>query len=102
MINQQVSLASQVLKNPKVDNARHVPEIAKLDDFDTEEIEVIERQPLKCLKKSLLLLETSEEESKQGNRIETHEDDNQSSPKKNRGRPLGSKNKKNLVANNVV
>jgi len=102
MINQQVSLASQVLKNPKVDNARHVPEIAKLDDFDTEEIEVIERQPLKCLKKSLLLLETSEEESKQGNRIETREDDNQSSRKKNRGRPLGSKNKKNLVANNVV
>jgi hypothetical protein len=59
MINQQVSLASQVLKNPKVDNARHVPETTKLDDFDTEEIEDIERQPLKCLKKSLLLLETS-------------------------------------------
>jgi hypothetical protein len=66
MINQQVSLASQVLKNPKVDNARHVPEIAKLDDFDTEEIEVIERQPLKCLKKSLLLLEN---QKKRANKV---------------------------------
>jgi hypothetical protein len=33
MINQQVSLASQVLKNPKVDNAQHVLEIVELDDF---------------------------------------------------------------------
>jgi hypothetical protein len=62
VINQQVSL----LKNPKADNAQHVPEIVELDDFNTEETEITERQPLKCLKKSLLLLETLEEESKQG------------------------------------
>jgi hypothetical protein len=66
VINQQVSLASQVLKNPKANNAQHVPEIVELDDFNTEEIEVTKRQPLKRLKKSLLLLETSEEENKQG------------------------------------
>jgi hypothetical protein len=34
MINQQVSLASQVLKNLKVGNAKHVLEIVELDDFD--------------------------------------------------------------------
>jgi hypothetical protein len=92
MINQQVSLASQVLKNPKADNAQHVPEIVELDDFDTEETKVAERQPLKRLKKTLLLLEAFEEENDQG--IETHEEDNQTNPKKTRGRPLGSKNKK--------
>jgi hypothetical protein len=53
MINHQISLANQVFKNPKVDNAQHVPKIVELDDFDTEEMEVTERQPLKCLKKTL-------------------------------------------------
>jgi len=46
MINQQVSLANQVLKNPKADNAQHVPKIVKLDDFDTEEMKVVDK-PLK-------------------------------------------------------
>jgi hypothetical protein len=101
MINQQVSLANQVFKNPKVDNAQHVPKIVELEDFDTKETEVVERQPLKRLKKTLLSLEVVEEENKQG--IETHEKDIQTSPKKNCGRPLGSKNnKKNQAANNVV
>ncbi len=36
MINQQVSLASQMLKNPKFDNTQHVPEIVELDDFNTK------------------------------------------------------------------
>jgi len=45
MINQQVSLASQVLKNPKSDNAQHVP--VELDDFDIKETKVAKRQPLK-------------------------------------------------------
>ncbi len=100
MINQQVSLASQVIKNPKVDNAQHVPEIVELNDFDTEETKVAERQLLKRLKKTLLLPEASEEENDQG--IETHEEDSQTSPKKDRGRPLGSKNKRNPAASNVV
>jgi hypothetical protein len=43
-----------VLKNPKVNSAQHVPKIVELDDFDIEETEVTERQPLKCLKKTLL------------------------------------------------
>jgi len=55
MINQQVSLASQVSKNPEADNAQHVPKIVELDDFDVEETEVAERQPLKRFKKTLLL-----------------------------------------------
>jgi hypothetical protein len=101
MTNQQVSLASQVPKNPKVDNAQHVLEIVELDDFDIEETEVAERQLLKCFKKTLLLPIASKEENKQG--IETHEEDNHTSPKKNHGRPLGSKNnKKNPAASNVV
>jgi hypothetical protein len=101
MINQQVSLASQVSKNPEPDNAQHVPKIVELDDSDVEETEVAERQPLKRLKKTLLLPDASEEENKQG--VETHEEDSQISPKKNRGRPLGSKNnKKNPAASNVV
>jgi hypothetical protein len=33
-INQQVSLASQMLKNPKFDNTQHVPEIVELNDFN--------------------------------------------------------------------
>ncbi len=41
-------MASQVLKNPKSDNAQHVPKIVELDDFNTEETKVAERQPLKC------------------------------------------------------
>jgi hypothetical protein len=103
MINHQISLANQVLKNPKVNNAQHVPKIVELDDFDIEETEVTERQPLKRLKKTLLSPKAYEEENKQGNRIETHKKDCQTSPKKNRGRPLESKNnKKNLAANNVV
>jgi flagellar biosynthesis/type III secretory pathway chaperone len=56
MINQQVSLANQVLKNPKVDNAQHVLEIVELDDFDSKKMKVTKRQPLKCLKKTLLSL----------------------------------------------
>jgi hypothetical protein len=101
MINEQVSLASQVPKNPKADNAQHVPEIVELDDFDDEETKVAERQPLKCFKKTLLLPDAYEEENKQG--IETHEKDSQTSPKKNHGRPLGSKNnKKNPATSNVV
>ncbi len=48
MIKQQVSLTSQVLKNPKVDNAQHVLKIVELDEFDTEETKVTKRQPLKC------------------------------------------------------
>jgi hypothetical protein len=70
---QQVSLANQVLKNPKADNAQHVLEIVELDDFDTEKIEVAKRQPLKRLKKTLLSPEAVEEENKQG--IESHEED---------------------------
>jgi len=31
MINQQVSLASQVLKSPKFDNAQRVPKIVELN-----------------------------------------------------------------------
>jgi hypothetical protein len=30
-------LANQVPKNPKSNNAQHVPEIVELDDFDIEE-----------------------------------------------------------------
>jgi hypothetical protein len=51
---------------------------------------------LKHLKKTLLLLEASEEENKQASPIETHEKDNPISPKKNCGRPLGSKNNKKI------
>jgi len=47
MINQQVSLASQVLKSPNSDNAQHVPEIVELDDFNIKETKVAKRQPLK-------------------------------------------------------
>ncbi len=43
MINQQVSLANQVLKNPKANNAQHVPEIVELDDFNIEKMEVVEK-----------------------------------------------------------
>jgi hypothetical protein len=47
------------------------------------------------------LPDASEEENKQG--IEIHEEDSQTSPKKNRGWPLRSKNnKKNPAASNVV
>jgi hypothetical protein len=101
MINKQVSLASQMSKNPEANNAQHVPKIVELDDFDNEETEIAERQPLKRFKKTLLLPDASEEENKQG--VETPEEDSQISPKKNRGQPLGSKNnKKNLAASNVV
>jgi hypothetical protein len=100
MINQQVSLANQVLKSPQADT-QHVPEIVELDDFDTKETEVAKRQPLKRLKKTLFSPKAVEEENKQG--IESHEEDSQASPKKNRGQPLGSKNnKKNPAVNNVV
>ncbi len=58
---------------------------------------------MKGFKKTLLLLETSEEENKQTNPIEIHEEDNPTSPKKNCGQPFGSKNcKKNPITNNVV
>jgi len=64
MINQQVSLASQVLKNPKSNNAQHVPKIVEHDDFDTKEMKVAKRKHLKCLKKTLLSLEAFKEENK--------------------------------------
>ncbi len=103
MINQQVSLASQVLKSPKFDNTQHVPKIVELDDFDTEEIKVVERQPLKRLKKTLLSPEASKDNNKQASMIETHEEDNPTNPKKNYGWPLRSKNnKKNPTVNNVL
>jgi hypothetical protein len=58
---------------------------------------------LKRLKKTLLSPEAYEEENKQGNWIETHKKDSQTSPKKSRGRPPEPKNnKKNPTANNVV
>jgi hypothetical protein len=60
MINHQISLANQVFKNPKVDNAQHVPKIVELDDFDTKETKVTKIQPLKCLKKTLLSHEAYE------------------------------------------
>jgi hypothetical protein len=44
---------------------------------------------LKSLKETLLLHETSKEDNKQVSLIETHEKDNPTSPKKNRGLPLG-------------
>jgi hypothetical protein len=77
MINQQVSLASQVLKNPNSDNAQHVPEIVELDDFDTKETKVAKKQPLKCLKKMLILLEAYEKENKHASPIKIHEKDSQ-------------------------
>jgi hypothetical protein len=103
MINQQVSLASQVLKNPKFDNAQHVLKIVELDVFDIEESKVVERQPLKCLNNTLFSPKAFEEETKQASPIEIHEEDNPTSPKKNLGQPLGLKNsKKNPITNNVV
>jgi hypothetical protein len=103
MINQQISLVNQMLKNSKSDNAQHVLKIVELNDFDIEEMKVAKRQPLKHLKKTLLSPETSKEENKQASPIETYEKDNQTSPKKNRDRFFGSKNnKKNPTINNVV
>jgi len=73
------------------------------NDFDIEEIKVVERQLLKRLKKTLLSPETSKDNNKQASLIEIHEEDNPTNPKKNRGWPLGSKNnKKNPTANNVL
>jgi hypothetical protein len=101
MINQQVSLTSQVLKNPKANNAQRVSEIVELMILTLKKQKFPKKQPLKHLKKTLLSLETYEEENKQG--IETHKEDWQTNPKKNRGQPLGSKNnKKNSTANNVI
>ncbi len=92
-----------MLKNPKSDNAQHVPEIVELDDFNIEETKVEKTQPLKCLKKTLLSLEAYEKKNKKASPIETHEDDNPNSLKKNCGRPFGAKNNnKNPIANNVV
>jgi hypothetical protein len=85
MIKQQVSLVSLVFKSPKFDNAQHVPKIVELDDFEIEKIKVVERQPLKCLKKTLLSLEASKDNNKQASLIETHEKDNPTNPKKNYG-----------------
>jgi len=53
-------LANQVLNNLEADNAQHVRKIVELDDFDTKKMKVIERQPLKRLKKTLLSLEAYE------------------------------------------
>jgi hypothetical protein len=85
MINQQVSLGSQMLKNPKSDNAQHVPEIVELDDFDTKEMKVVEKQHLKPSNKTLLSLEAFEKKNKQATPIETHEENNPTSLKKNCG-----------------
>lgn len=83
MINQQVSLASQLLKNPKSNNAQHVSKLVELDDFDTKQTKVAKRPPLKHLKKTLFSLEAFEEEgNKQVNPIKIHEEDNQTSAKK--------------------
>jgi len=41
--------------------------IVEFDDFDTEEMKTIERQPLKCSKKTLLSLEASKKKNKQAN-----------------------------------
>jgi hypothetical protein len=60
MINHQISLANQVFKNPKVDNAQHVPKIVEFDDFDIKKAKVTKRQPLKRLKKTLLSLKAYE------------------------------------------
>ncbi len=58
---------------------------------------------MKCLKKTLLLRETYEEENKQASLIEILEEESPTSPKKNCGQPLRSKNiKKNPIVNNVV
>jgi hypothetical protein len=58
---------------------------------------------LKHLKTTLFSPQAFEEENKQASPIETHEEDNPISLKKNLGRPLGSKNnKKILIVNNVV
>jgi hypothetical protein len=58
---------------------------------------------LKHFLKTLLSPKTSKEENKQASPTEIHEEDNPTSPKKNCGRPYGSKNnKKNPIANNVV
>jgi len=32
-----------VLKNPKADNAQHVPKIVELDDFNIEKMEDVEK-----------------------------------------------------------
>jgi hypothetical protein len=48
-------------------------------------MKVAKRQPLKHLKKTLLLLEASKEENKQASLIESHEKDNPTNPKKNHG-----------------
>ncbi len=53
MINQQVSLASQVLKNPKSNNARHVLEIVELDDFDIEEMKVAKKTTFETFKEKI-------------------------------------------------
>jgi hypothetical protein len=53
MINQQVSLASQVLKNPKSNNARHVLEIVELDDFDIEEMKVAKKTTFETFKENI-------------------------------------------------
>jgi hypothetical protein len=75
----------------------------ELDDFDIEETKVLERQPLKRLKKTLLSFEAFEKKNKQVSPIETHEEDSLTNLKKNCGRPLGSNNiKKNPIVNNVV
>jgi hypothetical protein len=53
MINQQVSLASQVFKNPKSNNARHVLEIVELDDFDIEEMKVAKKTTFETFKENI-------------------------------------------------
>jgi hypothetical protein len=65
-------------------------------------MKVVEKQPLKHLKKTLFLPETSEEKNKQVSPIGTHEEESPTNPKKNCGQLLGLKNIKNLAANNVV
>ncbi len=92
-----------MVKSSKSVNVQHVLKIVELDDFNIKKTKFAERQPLNHLKITLFFPKASTKDDKQANPIKAHEEDNPTSPKKNCGRPLGSKNKKkNLVANNVV
>ncbi len=51
MINHQISLASQVFRNPKFDNAQHVLEIVELHDFDIEKTKVAEKKTFEAFKR---------------------------------------------------
>jgi hypothetical protein len=53
-----------VVKSSKFVNVQHVLEIVELDDFDTKKTKVVERQPLKHPKKTLLSFQEFKEEDK--------------------------------------